>query len=213
MDTITITGVEQIAQRLAGLNANMRKKILRKSASVIAKNSKARITNATDLQGQAWSARSAKAPPEKKKKKMEAGLKKRLTVVFVSSEKAVIGFKKGQEKRVAAIQQKGFSTTVQVSRTNPKRTAPATKEQARQLQALGYKINNKKVSIGYITGNLTQGKAGLIIRILENRPKKTSYNVTLPPRSFLGITETDLTQIMSIIDTEIQSALRGNNGN
>jgi phage gpG-like protein len=212
MDNVTITGVNRIIEVISSIRSPvLRKKLLRKSAAIIVKNSKNRIDNSVDLQGRAWASRSEKTDPSKKRKKMERGLRKRLIQVFVNDKTAVVGFRKPQERMVAAIQQKGFSKVFQVSRANPNRMEPATKTQAQSLQRLGYKVNSKRVTIAYITTTLTQGKAGLIIKSLENSPKKTSYRMTLPPRSFLGITNQDSVEIMSIIRQEIAAASRGGN--
>lgn len=207
MDAVTITGVEEIKARLAGLNPVMRRKILKKVSNRIAINSRNRIAAQTDLTGAAWAKRSTRSHKNLEKKKMERGLKKQLKIQFSSDTKAVIGFKAGLTKYIAAVQQSGLTKTFTRTANNPARNLPATAPQAQKMKALGYKVAGKSPSVAWIKLHQTQGSAGTIIRVLEGRQSKQSWQAIIPPRSFLGISANDMAAINQIISDEINNAL------
>ncbi|MEW4516636.1 hypothetical protein [Proteus vulgaris] len=80
--------------------------------------------------------------------------------------------------------------------TSEKKPEPtATPKQAKKLRALGYKIKKGKrwvkPPLKEITGKMRFFQAGLLIRLLQNKPKKTSWEVDIPSREFLGISDED----------------------
>lgn len=214
MDNITITGVEEIQGRLSNLDKSMRRRMLRKISTQVIKKTKSRIDAQSDLSGSAWKKRSTRSNLHLKNKKMERGLRRLLALQFISDSKAVIGFKPGLVKYIAAIQQQGATLTRKKPSSNAKRNSPATITQARLMIQLGYKVGGKTPTLTWIKQNQTQGSAGIIIRQLQGRPAKSNWQVKIPARSFLGITAADRVEINQIITEEINRTLRNsNNGN
>ena len=80
--------------------------------------------------------------------------------------------------------------------TSEKKPEPtATPKQAKKLRALGYKVKKGKrwvkPPLKEIAGKMRFFQAGLLIRLLQNKPKKTSWEVDIPSREFLGISDED----------------------
>lgn len=208
-----ITGLEEIQQRLNSLTPALRMRILRKLGNKITANSKKRITQQTDLRGSAFAPRSAKS--QKKKKKMLQGLKKLIKVQFINNARAIIGFSGKRVIKTAQEQQYGKTRVVTAAQnahaSNSTAHDKAKLKQAKQLLKLGYKahINGKlrKPSLKWIVENLTVGQAGAIIRSMRTTPPKTSWEVVLPARSFLGITDAEMLELLDIVNIEINQAI------
>ncbi len=89
---------------------------------------------------------------------------------------------------------------------------PATRKQAKELRAEGYKVRVKgtkkwrRPSLKWITENLKQKQAGLILRTLREEKPKRFWVTKLPARPFLGATEYQISQfIEKIYDNTINS--------
>lgn len=74
-------------------------------------------------------------------------------------------------------------------RGQPAYDAPVTRGQAVKLRQLGYTVKQgkkkKTPSIKWITQNIKQGQAGLIIRILKEEAVKKEWEIPAPPRPWL----------------------------
>ncbi|EEU9488954.1 hypothetical protein FQ034_06690 [Escherichia coli] len=74
-------------------------------------------------------------------------------------------------------------------RGQPAYDAPVTRGQAVKLRQLGYTVKQgkkkKTPSIKWITQNIKQGQAGLIIRILKEEAAKKEWDIPAPPRPWL----------------------------
>ena len=112
-------------------------------------------------------------------------------------------WKSKQKGRVAARHAKGQTqkmTAQQVRRRfgQPDYKAPATKTQARKLREIGFTVRQgekrktKKPSLKWIQENLSMGKAGLIIRIMTNKPQQSTWDIPLAQRPFLGSSKEDV---------------------
>lgn len=84
---------------------------------------------------------------------------------------------------------------------------PCTKAQARKLRELGFEIQRskgkgtKKPSLRWIMENINKGKAGLMIRIIQNDPSKTAWDIPLPERQILGSQEREVNrQLVNIFE-------------
>jgi hypothetical protein len=220
MSDSSITGIEEIERRLKSINSRpLRIKILRKVANKVASNSKKRITAQTDLSGQQYAPRSLNSGDEVKKKKMLVGLRKLLRVVTVSEFDAKIGFTNPVTLKIAGQQQLGAILDPQHPISRNQRDgieSPATTTQAVALRKLGFKIKKAKgkgsklATVQWIRQNLSVFQAGFAIRrmrftmgITANRPEE----IKLPPRSFLGITDTELQELLQMMNDEINQAL------
>ncbi|EMD4878826.1 hypothetical protein VQ381_004868 [Salmonella enterica] len=101
---------------------------------------------------------------------------------------------------------------------------PATKSQAKKLNALGFKApvmvtkgrkgkythrrEYRAVAQKWITEHLNMAQAGLIIRKLENKAPVNSLTIHLPARPFMGITDD---QLSASIARELQGIQYGSN--
>lgn len=97
--------------------------------------------------------------------------------------------------------QNGMQTTISAGQLeNKSQSGMATKRRARKLRSLDYqiKVNGKykKAPNNYITSNISQAQAGLLIRMLENKPVKKTWRVELPSRVFLGVNDEEFQQIL-----------------
>lgn len=212
MSNQTVTGIEEIERKLKQLGPELRLKMLKKVAQRIRSVSGKRITQQTDLTGTAFKPRSLNTDEKLKNKKMLRGLRQKLGIVSVSANRAEIGFR-GDTERVAAEQQQGLTqkvTAAQNRASNGGSAKPATKKQAKAMLALGFKVKingkTKKPTLKYITEHYTIARAGLILRHLKGEQPKNNWDVVLPARSFLGVTEQDMQGILQLMNNEINQA-------
>ena len=141
---------------------------------------------------------------------MHRGLKKKLSVVFISDTKAVIGFS-GKTKGIAVIQQFGAVKNARNPSANPARNLPANTQQARLLLSMGYVIpgSGKRPTLKWIKENLTQGAAGLIIKKLRGESGKSAWKIIIKPRNAAGITADDIQKIKQILVDKINGVIHG----
>lgn len=104
---------------------------------------------------------------------------------------------------VGYAQQNGMSVTInrrQVA-SQAQGERPASLKQAKRLRKAGYKVRRgtrwRKPGFREIQESLTARKAGLLIRVLEDKPVKTSWQIDLPARAFLGINQDDFEKALA----------------
>ncbi|EFU6568953.1 hypothetical protein HT206_002471 [Salmonella enterica] len=160
-----------------------------------------------------------RAWPERAKghghRKMMRKLPGMLGVRQVDNDTVKVVFSGGEPTRAAVIayaQQHG--ATINMSRNQLKgngkgqKSHPATKHQAKKLNALGFKApvmvtrgrkgkhthrrEYRQVAQKWITEHLNMAQAGLIIRKLEGKAPVDRWTIHLPARPFLGITDDQL---------------------
>lgn len=77
----------------------------------------------------------------------------------------------------------------------------ATRQQARALKELGYKIRNgkrwKRPSGIWIQKNISRAQAGVIIREMSGVAAKSTWKIVLPARAFLGASDAEFNQILA----------------
>ncbi|WAR43726.1 phage virion morphogenesis protein [Methylomonas rapida] len=214
MITVRIEGAEEAFAKLAKIKSNStRKSILRKAGRQVVKSAKARIVAQRDLSGAPFapaadgSGRKLLVGRPKKD-----GLRRLLKVIEASEDSVTVGWQNGLLSRIAYQQQYGHSEPTKNTRKKVVASnAPATRKQAKSLIDAGYKVRKngkayRTPSIKWITENMTMGRAGLILRILQ--PTQSTGITKIPPRSFLGITDEDLNAIGEILNQEIEAALK-----
>jgi len=213
---IDITGLAGLKQQLAILKLPLtkRRKLLRKTARAIIRDSRKRITTQTDVHGQPFAKRWK---PRKDRRKMLSKLIKLAKIFSNDGKQAKIGFP-GLAGRIAAAQQFGDSQAFTASALQKSqgsaggRQKPATKRQAVELKKLGYRMNKKgrKPSMRWIMDNLTIGQAGSIIRSMREKQgikAKSSWKTVLPARAFLGASAHDVAQYIQSFFTDITQEL------
>lgn len=200
---IQLTGVETVSQKLSRLSEVSQQRLLDKTANVLLTSAKKRIDSQVDVSGSTFKERKDSTD----KRKMLLGLKDRL-VVSVHDNQAVISFTDSGTGSIAYKQQFGSTQTFKASTQSnvTKANQPATIRQATELIDLGFRIGNKLPMVKTITQKYTIAQAGFLIRKLRawrGIETKTSWTITLPARSFLGVTDDDLKEIKQLIFDEI----------
>lgn len=213
--TVDVRGALSVQKQLEVLKmpTKVRRRLLSRTAKEVIRDSKKRVRNQEDLNGNPFEARK-----RKRRRKMLSGLAKRQRVVKNSGSEAKIGFNKSNDARIAAKQQFGDEQIISASslpKGNGSKDAGATRRQAKALIEAGYKIprkggkGTKKPSQKWIMENLSVGKAGAILRWLRDQDEtaKTSWKVKLPARSFLGASNEDVTRYVEKIMTQMKQEI------
>lgn len=214
--TVELRGAETAINRLSKIqDPKLRRSILRKVAKLEVKAAKDRITAQRDLSGAAFKpAADGSGSKLLVGKAKKPGLRKLLKVVEASADSATVGWDNNLLSYIGGRQQYGFTEPSQSRRNkNPLNTTdPASRNQAKALISAGYKVRRRgkalwTPSIKWITQNLNQAQASVILRLIRGtQPKGT---VTVPARSFLGVTEIDMGTIGKLLEQEVDAALGG----
>lgn len=183
------------------LKPNKRRNLMRGLIRSANRSSKERITQQKDLTGRTWKGRA-----NGKKKKMLTKLKSRMKVRYGPNDASVY-FNTPRTGKIARAQQEGISITGQAPKKNSeqRKEGLATRNQARALIAEGYKIPRgkgkgaKRASIKWITEHLSKNQAGFLLRELKGSSSKSTWQIDLPARSFLGQTVAEQKQQQSFI--------------
>lgn len=185
-----------------------RKRLVWRAANEIKKVSVRNINRQQTPDGKPWPGR------KHGRRKMLLGLRELITIKETGGrlDAATVRFKKGDYVGphagvIANTHQQGHLYQVTASQQARKLAKPeqgtgeatagepATRAQAKKLRALGFKRPGKRkghyrsASLGWITEHLGYAQAGLLIKKLKNKPVKTSWEITLPARAFLGATK------------------------
>ncbi len=183
------------------LKPNKRRNLIRGAIRAANRSSKTRITDEKDLTGKNWKRRA-----NGRKKKMLTKLKSRMKVRYGPNSGQVY-FNNTRTAKIARAHQEGAS----LDAGKPKRKGsqnkdgPATKNLARALIAAGYKIPRgkgkgaKRASIKWITEHLSKNQAGFLLRDLKGNSSKSTWQIDLPARSFLGQTAQEQKEQQSFI--------------
>lgn len=212
------------------MSLNKRKRLLRMVAKKVERDSRKRVRDQVDLQGRPYAKRWKKRSD---RRKMLSRLVKQTYIQSDDGTTATIRFR-GKSGFIAAKQQHGYTETVHADEVRRRtingevRTAAnsaryaaqafrlATKRQASELRALGFKARNeagklRPASSGWIMANMTVARAGAIIRSMREKrgivPHDT-WNTVLPARSFLGATDSEVTQYIKDIYNEMTKELQ-----
>ena len=183
------------------LKPNKRRNLMRGLIRSANRSSKGRITQQKDLTGRTWKGRA-----NGKKKKMLTKLRRRMKVRYGPNDASVY-FNTPRSGKIARAQQEGISITAQAPKNTgeQRKEGFATRNQARALIAEGYKIPRgkgkgaKRASIKWITEHLSKNQAGFLLRELKGSSSKSTWQIDLPARSFLGQTVAEQKQQQSFI--------------
>ncbi|MGG4749511.1 hypothetical protein [Proteus mirabilis] len=168
--------------------------------------SKRNIRKQSNPDGEAWQSRHGKY-----KKKMLRNMPKMMHIREMPEKEMVRIYLSGGNYRngnkpvdagiVGYSQQNGM--TAKISRKNAQASnisqgaqdKKATPKQAKKLRALGYKVKKgkrwKKPALKEITENMRFFQAGLLIRKLSGKSPQSSWEVDIPSRVFIGISDED----------------------
>ncbi len=191
---------------LLAMPAGARKRILKNTGRAIQKASRERIKSQTTLDGSAMAKR--KYGKGKVLKRMGKGLK-----FDASPNKVVVTWPNKGVARTAYRHQYGIPETFTPKKLRkiygkPDYDQQATRKQAKALLEAGYTIKtpadkkgrskSRKPTQKWIIENMTQGRAGLLIRVLRNKtspPKR--WEVKVPYRPFMGMSHKDTEQLLA----------------
>jgi hypothetical protein len=198
---LTAKDIEKIFQ----LSKGQRTQLNRKLGRYVVKQTKGRIRTQNDVRG------GKLAKRQKGNKRVLAKMAKGL-VVFAGPNRATMTWKNNLTGSIALQHHQGISerwTAAKMKRLmgQPDYSKPATREQARSLLAVGFKVKSKK---GYkrptqkwILENMNIGHAGKLLRILKNQQPKKIWFVGLQKRQVLGATKQDVLQMVNTIQNFI----------
>lgn len=216
MIRVDLSGADVAIARLADLQSpSARRRVLTRVARHVIKASIDRTRAQTDLDGKPFAPHA-----RKRRRKMLLRLARRLRIVEIDDSRVVIGWRNRVEEQIGAKQQYGQTATFKREWLEAELDGsradldyyrkPATRRQAKALIEAGYKRRTgkggkKTPSIRWITQHMTIARAGLILKLL--RGSKDAWRIRLPARSFLGITDADLTAITALAVNALQTAL------
>ncbi len=206
----SVTGAQQARQTMRALAMPKvkRRRLLQQIGHKVRTATRKRLRSQTDLNGQSWTPRK-----KREAKKMLRGIGKTLRI-RPDEYTVSIGPTNPVASRIASAQQHGTDEVMTARRMQAihrkSDDQPATKRQAKALQAAGFKVKQpgsepgkgwRRATQKWITSNLTRARAGLILRELTGGSSKKAWVIPLAPRSFLGATEQDINDIHNIIYT------------
>lgn len=189
--------------QLMTLPGPKRRRMLAQIGRQIQRDARRRLRQQRNVDGSPWAPRKD-GSGRKMLRKMGKHAYYKVTADFTE-----VSFK-GRIGAIAKEQQEGIRQTVTAGQARtragqPRYDDPATRRQAKALRDAGYKIRRKgtkgwrKPSLKWTQENLKQGQAGLIIKILRDEASKASWTIELPSRSFLGVTQRDIRQMVNTI--------------
>lgn len=178
--------------QLLALPANKRIRILKTLGRQEKAKARKRIREQRTIKGQKFAPRA-----NGKKTKMLKKMARTLEPYVKNSNRLELKHKKTLTGRIAALQQQGGKEQMSASRMarihgKPDKKAQCTRSQAKALSAEGYKVKRAKgngyrrASLREIIAKLTQAQAGLILRKLRNNQIKSSWQIPVKARPFLG---------------------------
>jgi len=192
---------------LQSLPANKRTRILKTLGRYERALARKRIRTQTTVDGTHMASRA-----DGKKAKMLKRMGRTLEPYVKNANRLELKHKAGLTGRIAALHQDGGTESMSASRMarihgKPDYKAAATRSQAKALIALGYKTKKTKgkgyrrATISEITENLSQGKAGVILSVLRDKPNKSRWPIPVKARPFLGDTTPNVQrELVKIID-------------
>lgn len=218
---LDVRGFVDVSDQLALLDIppKLRRRLLNNVAKRVRSLSRQRVRKQEDIDGSAFAPRKTKV---KGKKKMESGLAKLLEVTNLSADQAVLGWRNGLTRWIAAQQHNGSTerrTAAQMRRWSSVPSGIAASEkQAKRLRRLGFKARTEgkrglsRPSIAWIQGHISYAQAGLIIRILTDGNTESSgaksWDITVPKRAFLGASEQETRLLVSQVLNQILNSPR-----
>ena len=213
MITVDVEGALPLKRQmeLLAMPKAMRRRLLARVAREVIKDSKRRVREQVDIDGMPFKERK-----RKRRRKMQAGLAKRVKTTRNTGLEANVGWYKPNDSRIAAKHHHGQT---QVMNANSLKAGaqttdkPATRTQAKSLIENGYRISknggkgSRKPSQRWIMENLTVARAGAILRSLKDGPAKSSWVVTLDARAWLGASEADINRHVNMVMNKMKQEI------
>lgn len=191
--------------KLIGLDVKTRKKILKKIGLQITRKTKQDIRAQRDPEGRQW--RKRKKGKKKMFKKLTNKLKhfqknnSRTLYVGWPSRRGVVAASHHEGANEKSGLRERFSQ--QKKYNEPKKTDPATREQAKELRDLGWRLptqgrqkRGKKPTIKFITMNMTVAEAAKHISDLEKKIPAKKWDINRPQRRLIGVSSKRVAMII-----------------
>lgn len=211
-----IEGLLPLRQQLKVLQLKpvQRKRMHRRMGRQVIKHSRQRIRQQKDLQGQPWAGR------KRGKRKMLTKLMRGQNVkVYANSDTGKVTWTNSQMGKIARRHQEGIPeimTARMAAKRNgtPDYEGDCTEDQAKALVKAGFriyagkrrgKVKTRRASKRWILQNMTLGQAGMVLRLLLDRKRTSSWEVPVEKRSFLGVTPRERREIA---ETELKRLSR-----
>ncbi|EJL6603241.1 phage virion morphogenesis protein [Vibrio cholerae] len=181
---------------LLGLDRKTREKMLRRIGAQIAKTTRKNIRAQRDPEGSAWAKR------KRGRGKLLKGFTQKLKHFQRDNNRTLVVGWPSARGRVAyehhhgIAQDSGLSARKRQAKqqNEPRKTDPATREQAKALRDLDYRLKpqgrqkrGKKPTLTWIRENMTVGEAAKTIQELENKTPARDWKVGRPERRLIGI--------------------------
>lgn len=190
--------------KLLQLPPAKRKRLMGQVVRKVRTASRKRLRTQQGLNGAPWAPRK-----DGSKKKMLRKVGKSMKTYY-QADSGKVAFDGTAIGRIANAHQKGLDEVMTADRMrrihgDPDYSAPATTAQAKALRAEGYKARKKSgkgyrnTSIREIKETLTQGKAGIILRLMRDSESKRQWVIPLPARDFLGATATEINDMVNTV--------------
>ena len=192
-NTSQALNIKQQLQLLA-LPKNKRVRVLKTLGRQQRAKARKNLRDQRTVTGQKFSPRA-----DGKKTKMLKRLGRTLEPYVKNSNRLELKHKAAITGRIAAMHQYGIDERMTASRMmrihgRPNYKADCTRSQAKALANEGYKVQRqkgkgyRKATIREIMASVNQGQASLVLRKLRGRVKKSSWNIPVKERAFLGDT-------------------------
>lgn len=157
----------------------------------VEKLARKRQSSQVDLEGNSWTPRSKNPTHLKTGKMLRKIVKPKNMVVYSDVEYATVTFKNSIVGNIAKKHQEGVQKKPGRAINKQHYDSPCTVQQAKALVREGYRRpvsggNAQRVSIKYLTENMTTGQAGAILDKMQHGETSGSSKWFIPPRSFLG---------------------------
>ncbi|MEZ8696355.1 phage virion morphogenesis protein [Vibrio lentus] len=181
---------------LLKLNKKARSRVLKELGKYITKTTKKNIRAQRDPDGTPWAKR------KKGRKKMLRGFTKRLKHFQKDNNRTLVVGWPSRRGSVALAhhtgeaEQSGLQQRFKQAKKakEPKKTDPATREQAKELRDLGFRLppqgrqkRGKKPTLKFITQNMTVSEVAKLISDLENKQPARKWAVDRKERRLIGI--------------------------
>jgi len=225
MIRIEVAGHASVSRRMdmLALKPAERRQVLRALGKQLTKTAVKRTAEQTDILGKKYAPRKRKIGGKKDQRMLRKIARKMRVTVNTSDVR--VDYAKGLAGSIAAIQQLGLDTEYEVRKATVKDAAAAaansgavvtdkqpTKFQIDALIEQGVRIREKggwksgkyrkgrrpKASRKWLRENLSMRKAGSILRALRGAGK-TRWTLPGTARSFLGMNQTDIDQLLDIL--------------
>lgn len=215
MIRLDVAGQLDIKQRLQLLKLPpaKRKRLMGQMARKVRVASRQRLRSQQSINGTPWAPRKGSS-----KRKMLRGLSKHMGAKG-TEQAGTVFFDNPIVGRIARAQQDGLAeimTAEKMGRLHgqPDYDAPATRSQAKALKLEGYKMRKRSgkglrnASQREIMDTLTQGQAGIILRMMRDSDSKKTWIIPLPARPFLGASNTEIKDMVQTVFNQTINAPR-----